>query len=114
MRQRLVLDLDELGAVLCLVAAGREHQSDGLPGEARPLRGKRMLRSLDEPLDREHVDERHVGQLGCRQDSLDAVDLQRGRDADPVDAGMWQRRAYERRVKRSREDQIGDIAPRVR
>ena len=111
MGQRRIVHLDELCSVLRLVAVTREDERDRLAGESRTPARQGMLRRLSQPVDREEIDERNVGEIGRREDGHDTVHPPGRVRVDPRDVRVGERRADEGRMKPVREGQICEEAP---
>ena len=95
-RQRVVLDLDELGRVAGELARPRDDGRHRLADVAHPPDGERVV--LDVRAGRRRELEERVGEdrdLVAGQRPVDAVELERLRDVDGLDARVRVRRADE-------------------
>ena len=95
-RQRLVLDLDELGRVARELASPRSHRGDRIPDV--PHLADREGVVLDVRAGRRRELEERIGEdrhLVAGECPVDAVELERLRDVDGLDPRMRIRRAHE-------------------
>ena len=95
-RQRLVVDLDQLGSVARELARTRDDRRDGVADVAHAADGERVVLDV-RPGGRRKLEER-IGEdrdLVARERAVDTVELERLRDVDRLDAGVRVRRAHE-------------------
>ena len=112
-RQRLVLDLDQVGRVLGDVSVLRDHECDRLAGVAHDLRSEATLgAAVGEVGMRDQDGEVGVAerQVGGHVYSLHAGHRPRRADVDRLDAGVRERRANEHRLQRTLIDVVGEVA----
>jgi hypothetical protein len=117
-RQRLVINLDQVGGVACLRRGLGHHQRDPLADEAhlvgREHRPEGAI-ALRRPQHFRHEERRERaellgGRIGAGEHAQDTGSRFCRRDIDPADAGMGMRRVHHRRVALMRQVDVVDVA----
>ncbi len=111
-RQFLVVDRDQLAAVLGFGAAPRDHGADRFAGPAGAVDGDGVLRRRFEALEmREHADPGRddLGQFRAGDHGDDAGRFLGGGGVDALDPGVRVRRAHERDMRHARQHHVADV-----
>ena len=112
-RQRLVVDLDQLGRFARDLLAVGHDEGHRIADMAHAAHGQRRPRRHDQRLHRRHAGQRTEsvgGEIGSRVDALHAGQRRAPRNVDPLDERMGVRRAQHVAVQGGRSVDVGDVA----